>query len=182
MRKLLPFKYYKLVANGFIIVPSYYKTIIKDAETYMDLSLKDSPEKDILLMRKYAHILDKGLHRSDVEAGHSKNIYEMLKSLIERLSTTKYSNDATCIWAQSKLKKYEMLQEEPKSFKPFRGKEITSKISYEDLVSLIKLRRSNRAFKEQLVTEDIIIKLKEGGHYGFAILCNRICYREAYQY
>ncbi len=29
LRKLLPFKYYKLVANGFIIVPSYYKTIIK---------------------------------------------------------------------------------------------------------------------------------------------------------
>lgn len=57
LRKLLPFKYYKWVANGFIIVPSYYKTIIKDAETYMDLSLKDSPEKDILLMRKYAHIL-----------------------------------------------------------------------------------------------------------------------------
>lgn len=45
LRKLLPFKYYKLVANGFIIVPSYYKTIIKDAETYMDLSLKDSPKK-----------------------------------------------------------------------------------------------------------------------------------------
>ena len=96
----------------------------------------------------------------------------MLKSLIERLSTTKYSNDATCIWAQSKLKKYEMLQEEPKSFKPFRGKEITSKISYEDLVSLIKLRRSNRAFKEQLVTEDIIIKLKEVVNWA-ASSCNK---------
>lgn len=78
LRKLLPFKYYKLVANGFIIVPSYYKTIIKDAETYMDLSLKDSPEKDILLMRKYAHILDKGLHRSDLSWAQ-KNIQENLQ-------------------------------------------------------------------------------------------------------
>mgnify|MGYP004556040525 CR=1 FL=1 len=28
----------------------------------------------------------------------------------------------------------------------------------------------------------VIIKLKEGGRNDFAILCNRICYRKAYQY
>ena len=30
--------------------------------------------------------------------------------------------------------------------------------------------------------EKYVAKTEEGGHYGFAILCNRICYREAYQY
>ena len=40
-------------------------------EKYLDYSLKDSHEKDMLLMRKYAHIIDKGLHRRDIEPGHS---------------------------------------------------------------------------------------------------------------
>ena len=63
MRALLPRKLYKLIANGAIIVPAYYKDIIADAETNFDLSLEDTDDKAILLMRKYAHIIDKGLHR-----------------------------------------------------------------------------------------------------------------------
>ena len=38
MRALLPRKLYKLIANGAIIVPAYYKDIIADAETNFDLS------------------------------------------------------------------------------------------------------------------------------------------------
>ena len=34
LRKILPWYLYKLIANGFIIVPKYYKDIIKDAENY----------------------------------------------------------------------------------------------------------------------------------------------------
>lgn len=172
LRRLLPFKYYKLVANGFIIVPSYYKSIIEDAEKYMNLSLLDSPEKDVLLMRKYAHILDKGLHRRDAEPGHSKSVYENLKLLIGKLSETKYSKDATYIWAESKLKKYEMLQRDPKSFEPFCGEPVTSQISYENLFSLIKQRRSNRVFKERQISEDVIRHLKEVANWA-ASSCNK---------
>lgn len=41
MRALLPRKLYKLIANGAIIVPAYYKDIIADAETNFDLSLEE---------------------------------------------------------------------------------------------------------------------------------------------
>lgn len=82
MRALLPRKLYKLIANGAIIVPAYYKDIIADAETNFDLSLEDTDDKAILLMRKYAHIIDKGLHRVDASPGHSKKYYSILKSLI----------------------------------------------------------------------------------------------------
>ena len=58
LRKILPFKIYKLVANGFIIVPRYYNTIIQDTEKYMDMSLQNDDTKDIMLMRKYGHIID----------------------------------------------------------------------------------------------------------------------------
>lgn len=63
VKRIVPYKVYKLIANGIIIVPAYYKTIIEETERNFDLSLEDSDEKAILLMRKYAHILDKGLHR-----------------------------------------------------------------------------------------------------------------------
>ena len=47
MRALLPRKLYKLIANGAIIVPAYYKDIIADAETNFDLSLEDTDDKAI---------------------------------------------------------------------------------------------------------------------------------------
>lgn len=60
-------------------MPAYYKDIIADAETNFDLSLEDTDDKAILLMRKYAHIIDKGLLRVDASPGHSKNIILYLK-------------------------------------------------------------------------------------------------------
>ena len=112
MRALLPRKLYKLIANGAIIVPAYYKDIIADAETNFDLSLEDTDDKAILLMRKYAHIIDKGLHRVDASPGHSKKYYSILKSLIERLEKTEYATDSTLTWARSKIIAYEHLQVE----------------------------------------------------------------------
>lgn len=83
MRALLPRKLYKLIANGAIIVPAYYKDIIADAETNFDLSLEDTDDKAILLMRKYAHIIDKGLHRLMPRLVTVKNIILYLKVLLK---------------------------------------------------------------------------------------------------
>ena len=60
LRRLLPFKLYKLIANGFIVIPAYYKTVIQDAENYLDCSLQENDKKEMMLLRKYAHIIDKG--------------------------------------------------------------------------------------------------------------------------
>ena len=68
MRALLPRKLYKLIANGAIIVPAYYKDIIADAETNFDLSLEDTDDKAILLMRKYAHIIGPISFRSSTQS------------------------------------------------------------------------------------------------------------------
>ena len=80
MRALLPRKLYKLIANGAIIVPAYYKDIIADAETNFDLSLEDTDDKAILLMRKYAHIIDIGLMPRLLTV---KNIILYLKVLLK---------------------------------------------------------------------------------------------------
>ena len=111
-------------------MPAYYKDIIADAETNFDLSLEDTDDKAILLMRKYAHIIDKGLHRVDASPGHSKKYYSILKSLIERLEKTEYATDSTLTWARSKIIAYEHLQVED-NFIPLRGEKPTINVSIE---------------------------------------------------
>lgn len=161
LRKILPLKIYKLVANGFIIVPSYYSNIIKEAELHYDMAMKDdSDEKTLLLLRKYAHIIDKGLHRRDAAPGHSKSIYRLLQASINRLENTPYADDPTFIWAKEKAQKYRELQMQPESFVAFHNETSLPKVSYDDLFSLIKQRRSNRIFEEKLLTDSVVQQLK----------------------
>jgi len=172
LRSLFPRKFYKLIANGFIVVPKYYKTIIKDAETYFDMAEEDHINKDIMLMRKYGHILDKGLHRRDIAPGHSRNYYVLLKDLVDKLSSSKFASDPTYLWACEKLSKYESLQGNSEKFLPLESELKESNISYDELFALIKSRRSNRFFLEKEISDDIVDKLKETVNWA-ANSCNK---------
>jgi nitroreductase len=172
IRGLFPRKWYKLIANGCMIVPKYYKTIIGDAESYFDLAAGEHVNKDIMLMRKYGHILDKGLHRRDIAPGHSRNYYVLLKDLVDKLSSSEFASDPTYLWACEKLSKYESLQENPEKFLPLESELRESNISYDELFALIKSRRSNRFFLEKEVSDDIIDKLKEIVNWA-ANSCNK---------
>lgn len=159
LKRILPIRWYKLIANGFIIVPAYYNTIIKDAEKNFEFANGTSVEKEMLLLRKYAHIIDKGLHRQDAEPGHSTNYYRLLKGKIDQLSTTSYAEDPSFHWAQSKIELYELLQQSPGEFTPLKGKATFSGIGYDDLFLLMQSRRSCRYFKEAFIEDEIISKL-----------------------
>lgn len=157
LKRILPLKIYKLIANGFIIIPKYYKNIIDDTERYMSIASENNPKKDILLIRKYAHILDKGLHRKDAEPGHSTQIYTELKSLIDKLSNTDYREDPSYQWAKYRLDSYELLQINPEKFIPLQDTSVThSQVTYEMLAQLIRHRRSCREFREQIVEDNEI--------------------------
>ena len=171
IRKIVPFKVYKLIANGAIIIPAYYRTIIDDAEKNLDMSLEDTDEKALLMMRKYAHIIDKGLHRKDVSPGHSKKYYILLKSTVERLRKTKYFDDPTLLWATEKINAYEDLQKN-KDFQPLVGERPIINLSFEQFDSLVKARRSNRSFSEKSVEEGEIQKLKEMANWASSS-CNK---------
>ena len=161
LRKILPRYLYKLIANGFIIVPKYYKDIIKDAENYRDYSFQESDEKTMLLLRKHAHILDKGLHRQDVTSGHSVECFQELRHEIECLQRTHFAEDPTFQWGKSKLSAYERLQHHPESFSPLHGEEPEPTIRFEDFCDLIKQRRTIRYFLEKTIQDTIIHQLKE---------------------
>lgn len=91
LRKFIPYRWYKLLANGFIVVPKYYKNAIEELEQCFDLSLEDHINKDLMLMRKFGHIIDKGLHREDAAPGHSKVYYNDLKELVKKVQHTEYA-------------------------------------------------------------------------------------------
>ena len=172
LRSILPWRYYKLFANGWIVIPSYYKTILDDAEKYFDMSLGDSRGKDILMMRKMGHIIDKGLHREDAAPGHSRSIYNELKELVGRVAQTPYKDDPSYVWAASKLQAYELLQEHPDQFAPLHGDDGHCNMTYEDFFALIRARRSNRDFEEKAVSDDVVLKLKNVVNWA-ASSCNK---------
>lgn len=159
-KKILPFRLYKLIANGFIIVPKYYESFIDSAEQYMNLSLEDNIKKDILLLRKYAHIIDKGLHRADAKPGHSHSIYMELKELVEKLSKTDFITDPTYLWAKERLHSYEILQQDSSHFKPFQGESTdSSPDNYNILSQIIKQRRSCRDYNEKPLDALVVSKI-----------------------
>lgn len=172
IRSIFPRKWYKLIANGAIVVPKYYKTIIDDAECYFDMSQEEHVNKDIMLLRKYGHIIDKGLHRRDIAPGHSHSFYLLLKGLIDRLATSEFSSDPTYLWAYDKMLKYENLQSNPESFQPLESEIQKTSVSYDELLDLIKARRSNRFFLEKEVSDDVVDKLKETVNWA-ANSCNK---------
>lgn len=172
LRKFIPYRWYKLLANGFIVVPKYYKDAIRELEQCFDLSLEDHINKDLMLIRKYGHIIDKGLHREDVAPGHSKAFYNELKILIKKIQRTEYADDPTVLWATEKLAKYESLQIAPEQFTPLRKESPVSHISFEQIEQLIKERRSNRCFTDKPVTDDVVHKLKDVANWA-ANSCNK---------
>ena len=123
-------------------------------------------------MRKYGHIIDKGLHRRDIAPGHSCPYYLLLKTLADKLSTTEFASDPTYLWACDKLVQYEALQQQSESFIPLEDPIVPSNISYEDLLELIKARRSNRFFLEKEISDEVVSKLKETVNWA-ANSCNK---------
>ena len=172
LRKLLPLKIYKLVANGFIVVPKYFKPLVTETDLYMLYSSGNSDEKNIMLMRKYAHIIDKGLHRMDVSKGHSCQIARLLKDKIETVKGGKYKDDQTIGWAESKLDYYDKLQETTSPLQPLSGTNEDSSTTFEQLTQVIKSRRSNRHFLSKEIDNDTILLLKEIANWS-ANSCNK---------
>lgn len=166
LRKVLPLRMYKLVANGAIIAPGYYKSVIKDLEHYHTVSLDDSVEKQMMLMRKYAHIIDKGLHRKDVTPGHSKNVYTDLKYLLNSLSDTHAINDPSYQWAQNRISAYESLQSSPEDFVPMEGEIAKISIDYDSLSEFLMSRRTNRIFSKKLVSQESWEKITRMAHWA----------------
>ena len=170
LKVFLPDKIYRLVANGFIIVPAYYKLFINEAEVNRNYTIEKSDDQTILLGRKYAHILDKGLQCENPEPGHSTAIYKSCLDTIQQLDKTQYSHDPSFLWIKNKVSEYEDLQHGK-----FVKKNIPSpnfQITFDQISTLIKARRSNRHFKQQPIEISLLKQLLELSNWASSS-CNK---------
>lgn len=158
------------------LVNGQFRRIIKDIE-YFKSSIESDFGVDVevskLLVRKYAHIIDKGLHRKDVEPGHSKIIAEELVKHLDliKVKSESHLEDETFTWANQKLMIYNELQKNG-VITELEGDSVEPKLSHDDFMVLIKSRRSNRQFLDKLVNEDILVKLAETVNWASSS-CNK---------
>ena len=164
--KILGRKRIEFIRSRPFFVHGKYRGIIQDVENYsliIENSFDKNPELSILLIRKFAHILDKGLHRSDVGPGHSGIIAKELENNLNVLLKSNkelYLRDTTVLWAIEKLAIYNKLQRDGEIIE-LKDKRETPLFDFDLFFELIKSRRSNRQFSDKLLSDELITKLAQ---------------------
>lgn len=151
---------YRIIRNKPLLVPSYYKNILKDIESFIEIQqvtyLSNDEEKAMLSLRKQAHIIDKGLQRKDFKPGRSKAHYHCAINEIKKITSDKLLKDNSHKWACKKIKEFEVRQEGINVQESNDSEAIRNLPSVESLKNLIMTRRSVRYFTEKIVSKDIL--------------------------
>ena len=123
-------------------------------------------------LRKFAHIVDKGLQRVNFEPGHSARVYKLAKHARDRVTRAQEGpTDPTVVWAREKIQEHESRQRHGSSGEtiPF----VRTSCSYEDILDIIKTRRSVRRYLSRPVTDDTIKQI-----VGVIDWCANSCNRQ----
>lgn len=171
--RLLPISARRKMFNP-MIVPSDYRHEIESAEAILSWRLTEAHVDDEFLtaeLRKFAHILDKGLQRCDCEPGHSRNFLKQAKDCLKGIKSSEYLNDNSVNWAKEIISAYEKLQEaeiRAGGSEDFQGADC----SYAQIDSLIKTRRSIRDFQAKTVSRADLEKIAQSMKWAPSS-CNR---------
>lgn len=167
--KLVGRRNIEFILSRPFLVHGKYKKIITEYDFYSNLidfeKERNNIELTTLLNRKYAHIIDKGLHREDVSKGHSVEISKELVNTITIIEKDNAEKDETFYWSKNKLSIYDSLQNDEK-ITPLKDEKEKFKIDFNDFLKFIKSRRSNRQFINKLVSEDVLLKMSETLNYA----------------
>lgn len=122
-------------------------------------------------LRRYAHIIDKGLQHDDWEPGHSLNFFTSACNAIKMITDTKMANDPSVLWAGEVVDDYRKQSRRSKQhYQSFCESDNFS--TYEQLVSIIRTRRSIRHFTDRPVDIHIIRKIVDTINWS-PTSCNR---------
>jgi len=171
--KLIGRKNIEFIRSRPFLTHGKYRPMIRELEEFseiIDENYGKDPSLSLLLVRKFGHILDKGLHRLDVEKGHSRVIAGELGKNI-KVAETEFKNEETIRWAKDKLEKYNELQTSGR-IEPLEESQPDLKIVFDDLYNLFKHRRSNRSFLTKNVDDEILNKLASTVNWA-ASSCNK---------
>ncbi|PCJ57486.1 MAG: hypothetical protein COA79_15760 [Planctomycetota bacterium] len=172
VRKVISKKAYRILRFFPLMVPSYYKNYINYIEEMIDIQQRDKDTEDVavLFLRKNAHILDKGLQRKDFEQGHGQENYKKAVHFLSKISSPQLLEDHSVKWSIGKIKEYEARQMDESidvnlEQEDFRG-------NYDDILRLMKSRRSSRNYLSKKVEESELIKVMEAINWASSS-CNK---------
>lgn len=165
--KILPHRW--IWAARLAVVPGPYREILKQAELAIELpeELQDDDYRAQKL-RKFAHILDKGLQRPDSEPGHSEIWHERALEMLSGIQDPDILQDESVQWARERIEEYDRLQA---GHRPEHA-DFEAHGDYEQITALIRQRRSIRFYDERPVDLMTIEKVVEVVNWS-PTSCNR---------
>lgn len=173
LRRLIPFAVRRWLLHP-AIVPNGYREEVAMAESILIMRHEKRGQDDEYWasnLRKYAHILDKGLQCCDCEPGHGRDYYKLACASRDMISGSEMLRDPSVVWAREKIAAYEYLQKtcgNGGKLGPF----VSTVCSYDDLIDAIKTRRSIRNFANLALPREAVEKIAEAVNWAPSS-CNR---------
>jgi nitroreductase len=142
-----------------MLVPQAYRDIVYESELIIDLQREGNLDEEyrMQLLRKYIHMIDKGLQRDDSEPGHSNEIYMKCLDILGGFEHDDTQTDSSAVWAQDKLLEYEQFQ----SVGIVSRTAESTWLEHDRLIQGIRTRRSIRTFREDSVDVETVTKVVE---------------------
>ncbi len=147
------------------IVPGYYNTLVAEIEAAIDRQ-QDDRQLDssyyAAMLRKYAHIVDKGLQREDWGPNHSANDYARACDALAHISNPTCRQDPSIVWACDTLEEYKRSQSTSCSGRLLIPASAAPPVSAaRALHDIIRGRRSIRHYERRSVTAEVISTVAE---------------------
>lgn len=157
---LFPYKIRRWLFHPLIVSDSYRKEIaLAESILFMRHSGTNlDSEYWAAILRKYCHIIDKGLQRCDCKTGHSKKYYSLAREALDKITDKLILDDPSIIWARNKIIEYEKFQNS-NSLDSKYEQFISTTCTYDQLYDVIQTRRSLRVFKNNFIARTDLEKI-----------------------
>jgi len=173
LRTVLPDRWIRVLRDP-LLLPGYYRRFAAEIERAIDAVRRGEGLDDdywAAVVRKNAHIVDKGLARRDFERGHSEAYYQQALAALGMLSEERIGSDPSLVWARAKLDQYQSCQQGCDDALPASPEEM-SPGAEAALLEVIRGRRSVRCYADRPVDERTIRRVVEVVNWAPSS-CNR---------
>jgi nitroreductase len=126
-------------------------SLIRNRQKYIS-----DPEVKLASIRTRAHIVDKGLQAFNWEVGRGRNPYLQLCREIDTFKGLDLIQDPSFLWALQKRSEYEVFQKNGKILVETSNKSTQSTFDKNELLNLIKSRRTVRTFDDKIIDTEIL--------------------------
>jgi len=122
-------------------------------------------------LRTSAHVIDKSLNAERWEPKRGSQKYNKMCTEIEALKGSVYSNDPSFVWALKIKNEYEKAQQ-VQNVTHYQHRNEFVEIEREQLIRLIKSRRSTRTFIDKIISEPVLNEILASVNWAPSS-CNR---------